>query len=179
MNEQYGIKEKRSNRYQAVIAVFVVLSALALIYGWMMYGRLQLGPEQPIPFSHRVHANDKKISCFFCHPESMSSARAGVPPLETCMLCHARIAVTYPPIADVRKHYFENRTVLWERVYILPEFVYFDHSMHLSRQVDCGVCHGNVTQMDRVVLNQKLEMGFCVGCHKKDKVSHDCFLCHR
>ncbi len=173
------MKEHRTLRYQAIIAAIVILLAAALAYGLIFYGRSRLGPEQPIPFSHRVHANDKKISCFFCHPEAMTTARAGVPPLETCMLCHARIAVTYPPIAKLRKHYFENKPVYWERVHILPEFVYFDHSMHIHRQVDCSYCHGNVPHMDRIVLQQKLEMGFCIGCHKATKTSHDCYTCHR
>jgi hypothetical protein len=174
-----GMKEKRTLRYQVAIAVIVILLTGALVYGLIFYGRPRLGIEQPIPFSHRVHANDKKISCFFCHPEAMSTARAGVPPLETCMLCHARIAITYPPIAKLRKHYFGNKPVLWARVHILPEFVYFDHSMHIHRQIDCSRCHGNVPHMDRIVLQQKLEMGFCIGCHKDNYVTHDCFVCHR
>lgn len=173
--------EKRSRRLQVFLGVLAVLAAGLLIYYFNFYGRLRLGPEQPIPFSHRVHANDKRISCFLCHPEAMTSARAGVPPLRTCMLCHSRIAVTYPPIKSLRDHYFGNKPVLWNRVYILPEFVYFNHSMHVHRLIDCSVCHGNVPAMDRIVLTsiRHLQMGFCIGCHKKNKVSHDCYLCHR
>ncbi len=179
MDKQSGMKEKQTFRYQFGIAVLVIMMMGLLVYGLLFYARPRMGDEQPIPFSHRVHANDKKISCFFCHPESMSTARAGIPPLETCMLCHARIAVTYPPIQNLRKHYFDNTPVLWQRVHILPEFVYFDHSMHIHRQIDCSVCHGNVPRMDRIVLQQKLKMGFCIGCHKENRVTHDCFVCHR
>lgn len=179
MDDQRGMTEKHSLRYQVISSVAVIIVTVLAVYGVFFYGRPRLGLEQPIPFSHRVHVNDKKISCFFCHPEAMSSARAGVPPLDTCLLCHARIAVTYPPIEKLRKQYFENRPVAWERVHILPEFVYFDHSMHIRRQVDCGYCHGNVALMDRVVLQQKLEMGFCMECHKATKASHDCYICHR
>ena len=178
-SEQTSMKEKHSLRLQVPLGLLAILFSGVLIYGFVFYARGRIGKEQPIPFSHRVHVNDKKISCFFCHPEAMSTARAGVPPLETCMLCHARIAVAYPPIEKLRKHYFENKPVLWTRIHILPEFVYFDHSMHIRRQIDCGYCHGNVAQMDRVVLQQKLEMGFCVGCHKATKTSHDCYICHR
>lgn len=176
-----GMQEGRSRRIQALLAVFTVLATGLLVYFFLFYGRLSLGPEQPIPFSHRVHVNDKRISCFLCHPEAMTSARAGVPPLRTCMLCHTRIAVTYPPIRDLRERYFANKPVLWNRVFMLPEFVYFDHSMHIHRRIDCSVCHGNVPAMDRIVLPsiQNLQMGFCVGCHRKSKVSYDCFLCHR
>ncbi len=179
MDERTGMKEHRTLRYQLAIAVLVIVATGLLVYGLFFYAWPRMGDEQPIPFSHRVHANDKKISCFFCHTEAMTTARAGIPPLETCMLCHARIAVTYPPIAKLRDHYFSNKPVLWQRIHILPEFVYFDHSMHIHRQIDCSICHGNVPHMDRIVLQQKLEMGFCIGCHKKNKVTHDCFVCHR
>lgn len=178
-DEVAGLKGKRSVRYEMVIGAVVIVLFGVLMYAFNFYARSRIGVEQPVPFSHRVHVNDKKISCFFCHPEAMQTARAGIPPLETCMLCHARIAVTYPPIAKLREQYFGNKPVFWNRIHVLPEFVYFDHSMHIHRQVDCSYCHGNVPQMDRIVLQQKLEMGFCIGCHKKTKTSHDCFLCHR
>lgn len=173
------MKETESSKYQVIISAIIILLFAVLAMGFFLYGRRGIGLEQPIPFSHRVHANDKKISCFFCHPEAMSTPHAGVPPLQTCMLCHERIAIAYPPIEKVRKAYFENRPILWERIHVLPEFTYFDHSMHINRQIDCGACHGNVTRMDRVVLQQKLEMGFCVTCHKQLNISHDCFICHR
>ncbi len=174
-----GLKTEIDIRLQAILAAIAVILFGLTVYGFVFYGRGVLGEEQPIPFSHRVHANDKKIGCFMCHPEAMTTARAGIPPLETCMLCHKRIAVTYPPIRDLRDHYFKNKPVAWKRVHILPDFVYFDHSMHIHRRIDCSYCHGNVLLMDRIVLQQKLEMGFCIGCHKKNKVTHDCFVCHR
>lgn len=178
-DEKISMPEKQSLRWQVPLGLLALVLTGILIYGFAYYATGRIGKEQPIPFSHRVHVNDKKISCFFCHPEAMQSARAGVPPLETCMLCHDRIAVTYPPIEKLRSHYFAGTPVLWARVHILPEFVYFDHSLHIRRQIDCGYCHGNVAQMDRVVLQQKLEMGFCMECHKRTKTSHDCYICHR
>lgn len=174
-----GMETGTSLRRQAALGVMAIVLFGLVIYGFNYFGRRPLGPAQPIPFSHRVHANDKKISCFMCHPDAMRTARAGVPPLETCMLCHKRVAVMYPPIKDLRDHYFSGRPVAWNRIHILPEFVYFDHSMHIHRRIDCSYCHGNVPMMDRIVLQQKLEMGFCIGCHKKNKVTHDCFVCHR
>jgi len=178
-SDSASLEEKKSLRIQAVLGILTLGLLVGAVYIMGFYGRVGVAKEQPIPFSHRVHAGDKQIGCFMCHPEAMISARAGVPPLETCMLCHARIAVAYPPIQDLRAHYFENRPVIWNRVNILPEFVYFNHSVHIHRLVDCGACHGNVPEMDRIALPQELIMGFCIDCHKKEKASHDCFTCHR
>ena len=164
---------------QFFFAACVIALAGALIYGFNFYRRTGIGPKQPIPFSHRVHVHVKKISCFMCHPEAMDTANAGIPPLQTCMLCHSRIIVTYPWIKKLRAHYFEGRPVLWEKVYSLPGFVYFDHSVHIHRSIDCSHCHGNVPLMDRIVKQQDFTMGFCINCHKKNKATHDCFTCHR
>lgn len=162
----------------AAVVVIALSLAAALVYMDIPYPA-GLGPRQPIPFSHRVHVQVKRVSCFMCHTGAASSARAGIPPLETCLLCHARIIRTYPYIAKLRDHVARNAPVVWERVNWLPEFVYFDHSMHIQRGVDCGVCHGNVSLMDRVVTARTFEMGFCIQCHRKNNATHDCFTCHR
>ncbi|TGU74737.1 cytochrome C [Geomonas terrae] len=175
-----GPEKKGVPRWASYAAATAILaSALAaLVYLNRLYP-VGLGPRQPIPFSHRVHAGIKQISCFMCHDSATRSSRAGVPPLETCLLCHSRIIRNYPWIARLRGHVAQNRPVVWERVNWLPEFVYFDHSMHLMRGVDCGHCHGDVRQMDRVAKARKFEMGFCIRCHKVNRVTHDCFVCHR
>lgn len=162
---------------QALLGIFAIIVAVLLAIG-LYYRKSQIGPEQPIPFSHRVHATEKQISCFMCHNHAMDSARSGVPPLETCMLCHHRIIVTYPQIQDLRRHYFQNVPVVWNKVTDLPEFCYFDHSVHIHRKIDCSHCHGNVAMMDRVV-GQKFKMGFCIQCHRDNGATHDCFTCHR
>ena len=143
----------------------------------MVPGRL--GPRQPIPFSHRVHVHVKQLSCLMCHTGVARSSRAGIPPLQTCLLCHNRIIRTYPYIVKLREHFRQGRPVVWERVNWVPEFVYFDHSMHIDKGIDCGTCHGDVTLMDRVVAAQKFQMGFCIQCHRDKNATHDCFTCHR
>ncbi|WP_236026675.1 cytochrome c3 family protein [Geomonas diazotrophica] len=163
----------------AAAAGVLLCAALA---GMVYLGRLYpvgLGPRQPIPFSHRVHAGIKQIGCFMCHDSATRSSRAGIPPLQTCLLCHARIIRTYPYIARLRELAARNQPVVWQRVNWVPEFVYFDHSMHLRRGVDCGHCHGDIRQMDRVAGAVKFEMGFCIQCHRDNRVTHDCFVCHR
>ena len=162
----------------AALAVLLLLSGAALVYLDIPYP-VGLGPRQPIPFSHRVHVHTKQLSCYLCHTGAARSSRAGIPPLETCLLCHSRIIRSYPYIAKLREHYAQKKPVVWERVNWLPEFVYFDHSMHIQRGIDCSRCHGDVSLMDRVVKSRKFRMGFCIQCHRDNKATHDCFTCHR
>ena len=164
-----------------VSALLAVAAGALLALTAVLYYRVPpaVGKPQPIPFSHRLHAGDKQIGCFFCHPGTMTTERAGVPPLQTCMQCHQRIIVDYPPIQDLRRHYLQGIPVEWERVNDVPDFVYFDHEAHIMKGVDCGTCHGNVKAMDRIVPAHDLNMGFCVQCHRDNGVSHDCLICHR
>jgi hypothetical protein len=164
---------------EAATVAVLILSALAgLIYLDILYPAA-LGPRQPIPFSHRVHVHSKKLSCFMCHSEVLRSSRAGIPALETCLLCHARVIRSHPYIAKLRQHAARNQPVIWERVNWVPEFVYFDHSVHIHRGFDCGACHGEVSMMDRVVKAREFQMGFCIQCHRENKATTDCFTCHR
>jgi hypothetical protein len=166
-------------RVGAILAVFSLLMILAAAWGYYIYYPQQLGPDQPIHFSHRVHVTDKHLSCVFCHTGAIDSAHAGIPPLQTCMLCHQKIIIEYPQIQILRAHYEQQVPVAWEKVNDLPDFVYFNHQVHLRRSIDCGKCHGDIAVMDRVKLVHPFQMGFCVTCHKENGASHDCYTCHR
>jgi hypothetical protein len=172
-----SLKVFRRRTAAAAALVVLVLGATLLFFNVAYESRL--GPRQPVAFSHRVHATDKTISCLVCHDRAPWSRRAGIPALETCMLCHLRIIVSHPQIRKVRDHYFENVPLEWVKVAGVPDFTFFDHSAHLRRAVDCGHCHGDVARMDRVATANLFTMGFCVGCHKRNGVSHDCLVCHR
>jgi hypothetical protein len=163
----------------ALAALVIALLAILILWANHWYFPYQIGPAQPVAFSHRVHVTVKKISCVMCHDQVLDSANAGVPALATCMLCHARIIVTHPQIAKVRDHYFRGEPLLWERVYNVPDFVYFQHALHIHRSIDCSRCHGNVALQDRIELAQPLTMGFCVNCHRENRATVDCFTCHR
>ena len=176
-------KQKRASRAPlwaaaAALAVLLQLVLAALVLFDVPYPT-GLGPRQPIPFSHRVHAHTKRISCLICHSEVARSSRAGIPPLQTCLLCHQRVIRSYPYIAELRELFREGRPVVWERVNWVSEFAYFNHSVHIRRGFDCSQCHGEVSLMDRVVTAHKFEMGFCISCHRKNGATHDCFTCHR
>jgi predicted CXXCH cytochrome family protein len=169
--------ERYKSKTQWILAASVAVVSLAAVavaafYPW------DLGTKQPISFSHRVHAGKKEIGCVICHPGVFKTPVAGIPPVETCMLCHSRIIIHYPEIEKVRRHYEEGRPILWVRVNNLPDLAHFDHSMHIASGIDCGKCHGDVKSMDRIVLAPKITMGFCIQCHREHNATRDCFACH-
>ena len=172
---------KTSNLARVAAWIAGTAGVLILLMVWFHYRYYpgQIGPAQPMAFSHRVHATDKEISCLVCHAEAPVGSRAGIPPLETCMLCHEHVIVTHPEIRKLRAAYVRRQPIAWAQVYNVPEFVFFNHAAHVRRQVDCGTCHGNVREMDRVVQAHEFTMGFCVQCHRDNGVSHDCLICHR
>jgi hypothetical protein len=169
----------RTHRWQALVAACAGLLTVAMVLLYYFAYPSALGQEQPIPFSHRVHAGDKQISCLMCHAGVLHGARAGVPPLQTCMLCHDHIIKHFPPIEEERQAFAEGRPVEWVRINALPEFVYFDHPMHVIHGIDCSKCHGDVKAMDRIKPPQTINMGFCMTCHREYNVSHTCYTCHR
>ena len=164
---------------QAALAAAIAVLALGMVWGYYAYYPRKLGPAQPIAFSHKLHAGDKQINCLFCHAGAADTSRSGVPPLETCMLCHSRIITEHPEILKLRAAYAQNRPIEWVRVNKLPDHAYFNHAAHVRAGFDCGRCHGDVAGMDRVFLVQDFKMGFCVQCHRDEAFSHDCLICHR
>jgi hypothetical protein len=164
-------------RIQAILVASIVAVGALTVLGAALYPR-GLGALQPISFSHRLHAGAKQIGCLVCHPGAWQTPVAGLPSVQTCMLCHSRIIIHYPEIAKVRRHFEQGQPIAWVRVTNLPDLAHFDHSMHLAAGVDCGHCHGNVKAMDRIVPRPKFTMGFCIECHRQNNATHDCFACH-
>ena len=120
------VKKSEWRPAAASILVLVLLFGILLVLYDVFYPA-DLGLRQPIPFSHRVHVHTKQISCLMCHTGVTRSSRAGIPPLQTCLLCHSRIIRTFPYIVQLREHFRQGKPVVWERVNWLPEFVYFTH----------------------------------------------------
>jgi len=166
-------------RMEILFALATGLLLLATAAAYSFYYPTRLPPAQPVSFSHHVHVTVKQLSCVFCHPGAIDTARSGVPPLETCLLCHSRIIPDHPEIRKLRAAYESGQPVEWVRVNALPRFVYFVHEAHLRGGFDCGRCHGDVAAMDRVDLVHNFTMGFCVQCHRDENFSHDCTICHR
>lgn len=121
---------------------------------------------QPVPFSHKHHVADDGIDCRYCHTSVEQSSFAGVPSTKICMNCHTQIWPDSPALALVRESFRTGRSIEWTRVYNLPGFVYFDHSIHVNKGVGCATCHGRVDQMPLTWRVTTLHMDWCLECHR-------------
>jgi hypothetical protein len=108
------------------------------------YTEINVARQQPVPFSHKHHVTDDGIDCRYCHTSVENSSFAGIPPTHTCMTCHSQIWVNAPMLEPVRASYRTGKSLEWTRVNALPEFVYFDHSIHINKGVGCTTCHGEI-----------------------------------
>ena len=121
---------------------------------------------QPVPFSHKHHVSGLGIDCRYCHTSVETSAVAGIPPTKTCMNCHAQIWTNAEMLEPVRASFRENKSLEWTKVHDLPDFAYFNHSIHISKGMGCTTCHGQVDQMPLVWKTQSLQMEWCLACHR-------------
>jgi hypothetical protein len=138
-------------------------------------------PEQPIDFSHRIHAGENQIECLYCHTQASRSASAGVPSVDKCAGCHQQIATDRPQIRRVLEYWENQEPIPWIKVHDLPDFVYFPHKRHVAAGVACQTCHGPVETMDVVSRQAPSQMGVCLNCHKEHQVEFgtDCLTCHK
>lgn len=128
--------------------------------------RIGYTPDQPVPYSHALHAGELGIDCRYCHSAVEKSSKAAVPPAAVCMNCHSAIRVDSPKLGPIRSAYSGNAPVHWVRVHDLPDYVYFNHSAHVTRGVGCESCHGRIDQMVQVYQHAPLTMEWCLGCHR-------------
>ncbi len=122
--------------------------------------------HQPVPFSHDHHTAQLGIDCRYCHTSVEESAFAGIPPTATCMNCHNLIWNESPMLEPVRQSYATNTPIQWQRVHDLPDFVYFNHSIHVAKGVGCESCHGRVDEMPLIYQAETLQMEWCLSCHR-------------
>ncbi len=122
---------------------------------------------QPVPFSHKHHVTGIGIDCRYCHTSVEESSFAGIPPTETCMTCHSQIWADSPMLEPVRESFRTGKPIEWIRVHDLPDFVYFNHSIHVHKGVGCKTCHGPVDQMPLVWKSETLNMEWCLECHRE------------
>src|SRR5438270_3391971 len=122
--------------------------------------------EQPVPFSHKHHVGDDGIDCRYCHTSVETSSFAGIPPTDTCMTCHSQIWANAEILEPVRASFQSGKSLRWTRVHDLPDFVYFNHSIHVSKGIGCSTCHGRVDQMPLTFKVNTLYMQWCVECHR-------------
>jgi menaquinone reductase, multiheme cytochrome c subunit len=158
---------------KAAIGVLLAAAVLPLYAGLLLgYGAhpttLNVGyaPVQPVPYSHAVHVGKLGLDCRYCHTTVEQAAMAALPPTDVCMNCHKTILPDSPQLAEVRKSYVEGTPVPWIKVHDLADYVFFDHSAHLTAGVGCIECHGPVQQMQRVQTVKPLNMAWCLECHR-------------
>jgi len=128
---------------------------------------VNVAQDQPVPFSHKHHAGELGIDCRYCHTSVEDSSFAGIPPTATCMTCHSQIWATSPMLEPVRASYRTDRSIEWTRVNALPDFVYFNHSIHVNKGIGCTTCHGPIAEMPLTWRAQTLQMDWCLGCHRE------------
>jgi hypothetical protein len=152
-----------------VLAAILLLAAVVMIAGHVTPYTHNLGQalDQPAPFSHKHHVTELGIDCRYCHQSVEKSPFAGVPSTETCYTCHSQIWTNSPLLQVVRDSYAKNQPIEWNRVNNVPDFVYFDHSVHVNRGVSCYTCHGRIDQQNLTYKEHAMEMLWCLDCHRK------------
>ncbi len=138
-------------------------------------------PEQPINFNHQIHVSKVGLACTHCHTTVEKSTFAGIPSVETCMTCHQSVATDKPEIRKLTKFWEDKQPIPWQRVYKLParNYVYFSHKRHVKADLECVNCHGNVEVQPVIKQVPKLEMGWCMVCHRAKNAPTDCATCHK
>jgi Cytochrome c7 and related cytochrome c len=163
---------RSANSYARASIVGLVI---ALGLGFLTMDRLSRSPwvtradevrEQPVQFSHQHHVGGLGIDCRYCHTTVEKAPSAGIPPTKTCMNCHSQIWTTSNYLEIVRASYRDDKPLRWTRVHDLPDYVYFNHSVHVKKGVGCATCHGRVDHMPLMLQKASLQMGWCLDCHR-------------
>ena len=194
----------RGKKMTAALFFFFIFSGFSLFVFLISNNMIRLGynndyqPDQPIPFSHAIHVGQYQMDCRYCHTAVEEGRHAGVPSLDICMNCHLTVKPDSPHIQKLREAYENNQPIVWEKVHLLPDFVKFNHSLHIkalsgrfteSAQLPpsgeqvrktCTTCHGTVENMEIMYQHESLSMGWCVQCHRKEenKAPINCSTCH-
>jgi hypothetical protein len=151
----------------AIVGLVGGLIGLAMLLGRSSYvTRANEYVEQPVQFSHLHHVLDDGIDCRYCHTSVETSSFAGIPPTKTCMNCHSQIWQSAPILEPVRASFREDKPMTWVRVHDLPDFVYFNHSIHVKKGMGCETCHGRIDQMPLTKQQNSLQMEWCTNCHR-------------
>ena len=123
-------------------------------------------PIQPVPYSHKLHVGELGLDCRYCHASVEISNVANIPPTQTCMNCHSQIWAQSPYLEPVRASFKTGESLVWTRVHDLPDFVYFNHSIHVKKGMGCETCHGRIDQMPGIQQKSSLQMEWCLNCHR-------------
>ena len=128
-------------------------------------------PDQPIPFSHKHHVQGLGLQCQYCHQQVETAAYAGIPPTKTCINCHAQIWTDAQLLEPVRQSWATGASIQWIKVHDLPDYVYFNHEIHVNKGIGCASCHGRVDEMPLMYMQNTLQMEWCLNCHRNPAVN--------
>ncbi|HYZ34381.1 MAG TPA: cytochrome c3 family protein [Crenalkalicoccus sp.] len=156
----------RAGLLTLVLAPFLTIGVLAALPFTPYVTGQHRFVDQPVPFSHEHHVGGLGLHCLYCHTGVTRSPYAGLPPTHTCMTCHSQLWTNAEVLAPVRESLARGQPIAWQRVNILPGYVYFDHSIHVAKGVGCSTCHGAVDRMPLTVQAAPLTMGWCLDCHR-------------
>ncbi len=156
----------RLSIFAAVLLIVELTLILTVYFRSNYYRQINVAIQQPVPYSHQLHAGTLGIDCRYCHVSVDKSYFANIPATETCMTCHSQIRTGSTKLTVVRDSYATGQPVSWQKVNRVPSFVYFNHSIHINKGVGCSECHGKVTEMPVVWQPQAFFMGFCLNCHR-------------
>ncbi len=178
--------KKFDNRVYLAIGVLLFSCTLGVSFGayvlWPSNREAGYAPEQPIAYSHRLHAGELKIECLYCHTQADKGPRATIPPVSTCMKCHDQVqnkddqGKLTPAMATLLDHWEKKKPIVWNKVNDLADFAYFDHSRHVNSSIECQECHGPIETMVRVRREYGLKMAWCLDCHKQTPSEGDAAL---
>ena len=154
--------------YMAIGGLFITVMVVGFVWYYFSPWYTDVGykPVQPVKYSHKLHADDLGVDCRYCHNFVEVSPNANIPPTQTCMNCHTIIKPESENLLVVRESWMTNKPIEWVRIHELPDYAYFDHSIHLNAGVGCFSCHGNVAKMEEVKQTQPLSMSWCLDCHR-------------
>jgi Cytochrome c7 and related cytochrome c len=136
-------------------------------------------PVGEVPFNHQIHAGQYRIPCLDCHAYADKSPVAGLPSGRKCMGCHKFVGKDKPGVQLLAQRFEEGQPLLWERVFSVPDFVYFSHRAHVGAKVECKECHGDVAAAKTLRQDEPFTMGRCLACHEARNASRDCMTCHK
>ncbi len=159
----------------ALARMSIILTGLIVIALGVTLDQLQRSPwvtrqgqraDQPVPFSHKHHVQGLGVQCQYCHISVEKSSYAGIPPTKTCINCHSQIWTNAQLLSPVRQSWATGESIRWIRVHDLPDYVYFNHSIHVNKGIGCASCHGHVDEMPIMYQQNSLQMEWCLNCHR-------------
>lgn len=162
-------KEANKAPLKIVISLLILGATITAGFTYYMtpkYARVGYQPIQPVSFQHSLHAGELGIDCRYCHSQVEKSGHSNVPATNTCMNCHNQVQVLSEKLQPVRDSYASGESIPWVQVHKLPDYVYFNHSVHVNRGISCFECHGQVNEMDEVRHEKSFSMAFCLECHR-------------